>query len=194
MAKLISTPLVTGDGEVIYRTYDYCQVDGAKHSLVVTNRRIISRIESVEKNEISRTQKEILLGDVSSVSSSYQYKYKGGWLAFLLLGVLALAVFILSATTDLGLEVITALPFVAVGVLFVFIAVFLFKNRKTTTMSLTLFTSKNYQECLSVACSSNKRRARKNLADSTNSVSVEISEKIADKMISEIGKFIIDNK
>jgi hypothetical protein len=61
-------------------------------------------------------------------------------------------------------------------------------------MSLSLFTSKNYQECLSVACSSNKRRARKNLADSTNSVSVEIDEKIADKMISDIGKFIIDTK
>jgi hypothetical protein len=124
MAKITSTPLITGEGEVVFRTYDYCQADGAKHSLIVTNRRIISRIESVEKSEISRTQKEILLGDVSSVSSSYQYKYKGGWLVFLLLGFLSVAIFILSVATDLGLEAVTAIPFVLVGVAFIFLAVF----------------------------------------------------------------------
>ena len=194
MAKIISTPLVTGDGEVVFRTYEYCEVDGANHSLIVTNKRVISRIESVEKNQISRTQKEILLGDISSISSSYQYKYKGGWLALLLFGLLSLAVFMLSVVGDFEIPVEIGLPFAGIGVLFVFISIFSFKNRKTTTMALTLYTSKNYQECLSVACSSNKRRAKKNLADSTNSISVDINEKTADKMISEIGKFIIDNK
>lgn len=188
--------IVLGSAEKILKSYNYCTVNETAHSLIVTNKRIISSQEFSKKKRTSRSQTEIMLKDVSSVSGAYSYKTRRSWLVLLFLGLLFGAVGGASFTEfgkDLRLGTIGLISFVP-AVVFLLLAALSFKKRKVTSMTLVLYTSRLYNECISVACSSTHVKPKKKKAKEQSSVAVDINEDIAEQLISEIGAYVVAYK
>ena len=93
----------------------------------------------------------------------------------------------------LGLGMLGLIAFVP-AVIFLLIAVTAFKNRKLTVMTLMLYTSRPYNECMSVSCSSAYIKPKKKKAKEQNSMAVDVDEKIAEQLISEIGAYVVAYK
>ena len=84
--------IVLAGNEKILKTYNYCTADQTNHSLTVTSKRIISMREYNEKKETARSQKEVLLKDISGISGAYAHKTSITWLVLLILGLVFIAV------------------------------------------------------------------------------------------------------
>ena len=186
--------IVLAANEKILKTYNYCTADQTNHSLTVTSKRVISTREYKEKKETARSQKEVFLKDISAVSGAYAHKSSIKWLILLLLGIAFIAVGLLGCldvipTGQAAMQAIFFAP-LGLGVVLLICGFAAFKNRKVTSMTLVLLISQEYNEALALSCSSINRKAKRKKTEDESSVSVEVDEKIADELISEIGAFV----
>ena len=57
-------------------------------------------------------------------------------------------------------------------------------------MMLVLYTNESYNSAIALSCSSSFKRKKAKAFEQENSVAVEVDEKIADQLISEIGAYV----
>lgn len=148
--------MVLADGENVVKEWHYAKsretrligATKAESSVTVTNKRIISTVESNR----GLSQEEIYLKDVSSVYSRTKAPSKVGPIILILLGVaLIILGIVVAANTGAG----AALVLSAVGVALVVVAIFMLLR---TGFELVITTDKLFGTSISAGASNLKRR------------------------------------